>query len=275
VLCKKYDPMPRTLTGQQQAALDAPDEFTLSIITINQNNAAQIPRTIKSLERVREDPEVECIFIDGASTDESVVIARNFYKPENLVTEPDSGIYDAQNKGLYKSRGKYVLWINSGDELLGDFDVKALKDSLMASQSDIYCCGLVFWDIEADSLKRLVIPTNIDMPSGEFFPHLSTIFKRKKAIIYGGYREKYKIAADRDLYLRMRLSGCKVTLSEYVITKFYSGGLSSSKKLFYENLRIDYDNKLISYFTYLYRIANHIKWLYKQSILRMFSGKHK
>jgi len=48
----------------------------LSIVTINKNNAAGLSRTISSLEQVMLEPQVECVFVDGASSDESITLAK-------------------------------------------------------------------------------------------------------------------------------------------------------------------------------------------------------
>ena len=108
-------------------------KYLISIVTINKNNGSGLQRTINSLREAKSDPDIELIFIDGASSDNSLDLAHDFYKPENLVTELDNGIYSAMNKGLYLSNGKYILWLNSGDELISDdFDkVKTILLSLI------------------------------------------------------------------------------------------------------------------------------------------------
>jgi glycosyltransferase involved in cell wall biosynthesis len=77
----------------------------LSIITINKNNASGLEKTIKSvIEQTYTD--FEYIVIDGASTDGSVEIIKNYSTGINYwVSEPDTGIYNAMNKGIRKAQG--------------------------------------------------------------------------------------------------------------------------------------------------------------------------
>ena len=94
----------------------------LSIITINRNNAAGLEKTMRSVA-AQTFKEFEYIVIDGASTDESVeVIKRHEAEFSHLkwVSEPDSGIYNAMNKGLRMASGEYVQILNSADGLAAD-----------------------------------------------------------------------------------------------------------------------------------------------------------
>ena len=87
----------------------------LSIITINRNNAAGLRRTIESVVS-QTYTEFEYIIIDGASTDESVDVIKEYAdKITFWVSEPDNGIYNAMNKGILKAKGEYLLFLNSGD----------------------------------------------------------------------------------------------------------------------------------------------------------------
>ncbi len=119
----------------------------LSIITINYNNAEGLYRTIQSVKS-QTFRDFEHIIVDGASTDGSVEIIREYadnedirpegYKairqenskadnlsslPNHLITsspitwisEKDRGVYDAQNKGIRLAHGEYCYFLNAGD----------------------------------------------------------------------------------------------------------------------------------------------------------------
>ena len=92
----------------------------LSIVTINRNNAAGLQRTMQSvLEQTVDD--IEYVVVDGASTDGSVDVIRQFETGfgDRLkwVSEPDAGIYNAMNKGIRMASGDYIQILNSGDIL--------------------------------------------------------------------------------------------------------------------------------------------------------------
>ena len=90
----------------------------LSIITINYNNASGLRKTIESVVN-QTSLEFEYIVIDGASTDGSIEIIKEFKdKITFWVSEPDTGIYNAMNKGIHSAKGKYCQFLNSGDSLV-------------------------------------------------------------------------------------------------------------------------------------------------------------
>ena len=90
----------------------------LSIVTVNLNNADGLLKTIESVAS-QTFTDFEYIIVDGASTDESLNIICQY---ENVpmshfqwISEPDSGIYQAMNKGIRMAKGEYLLFLNSGD----------------------------------------------------------------------------------------------------------------------------------------------------------------
>ena len=90
----------------------------LSIITINFNNVSGLQRTMNSvLSQTWKD--FEYIVIDGGSNDGSKDLIRS-YAPQlsTWVSEKDSGIYNAMNKGIKYAKGEYCLFLNSGDFLI-------------------------------------------------------------------------------------------------------------------------------------------------------------
>ena len=96
----------------------------LSIITINYNNAAGLKKTLDSVA-AQTYTDFEHIIVDGASTDGSVdeIIAYSQSPIANRhkiiwLSEPDTGIYNAMNKGIKKASGDYLLFLNSGDFLV-------------------------------------------------------------------------------------------------------------------------------------------------------------
>lgn len=109
----------------------------LSIVTINYNNEEGLERTLNSVLN-QTYTEIEHIIVDGASTDDSIRIIKEYVQrvnsEEGIVkesfdpkrdknsgravvwsSEPDKGIYNAMNKGIRKASGEYVYILNSGD----------------------------------------------------------------------------------------------------------------------------------------------------------------
>ncbi len=104
----------------------------LSIITINRNNEPGLEKTMQSVA-AQSSKAFEYVVVDGASTDGSVeVIQRYEQQLANLkwVSDPDSGIYNAMNKGIGMATGDYIQILNSGDSLAADDVVERMFSAL-------------------------------------------------------------------------------------------------------------------------------------------------
>lgn len=102
-----------------------------SVITVTYNAEKTLERTILSVTEQSHRDEIEYIIIDGASKDKTVDIIQKHQKNiDKWISEPDNGLYDAMNKGLDLASGKYVWFINAGDEIHSKETVKKLTDSL-------------------------------------------------------------------------------------------------------------------------------------------------
>jgi glycosyltransferase involved in cell wall biosynthesis len=91
----------------------------ISIITVNYNSAGDLEKTVDSIIPLIEQLNIEFILIDGLSTDDSLTrlgSKRNIFT--KIVSEKDSGIYDAMNKGIYASKSKWIWFVNAGDKVL-------------------------------------------------------------------------------------------------------------------------------------------------------------
>jgi len=89
----------------------------LSIITINLNNREGLVKTIKSVLD-QSFTDFEFIIIDGGSKDGSIDIIKQYSNRITCwISEPDSGVYNAMNKGINLAHGEYLQFLNSGDWL--------------------------------------------------------------------------------------------------------------------------------------------------------------
>jgi glycosyltransferase involved in cell wall biosynthesis len=94
----------------------------ISIITVVYNNVNTLEQTILSVIN-QTYKNIEYIIIDGGSTDGTVDIIKKYEdKLTYWVSEPDRGIYDAMNKGIYKATGEWIYFLGSDDILLDILD---------------------------------------------------------------------------------------------------------------------------------------------------------
>jgi cellulose synthase/poly-beta-1,6-N-acetylglucosamine synthase-like glycosyltransferase len=97
-----------------------PDKPLITIITSTYNAAEYLPRTIKSV-REQTYTNIEWIIVDGNSKDNTVeLIRQNEDVIDYWVSEPDSGIYDAWNKGVSLANGDWIAFLGAGDSYKPD-----------------------------------------------------------------------------------------------------------------------------------------------------------
>lgn len=88
---------------------------TFSIITITKNNAQGLQHTLHSIVN-QTYQHYEIIVIDGDSIDSTSEVLSHYSNSTNkVISEPDSGIYDAMNKGLSLAEHQWTLFLNAGD----------------------------------------------------------------------------------------------------------------------------------------------------------------
>lgn len=210
---------------------------TLTIITINYNNKSGLQRTLQSVEQVLST-DIEHITVDGASTDGSTQVINDFLARTNYTraqSEPDTGIYNAMNKGWRISTGKYIAYINSGDEIIPDL-YKDFVDFLKTRQDDV-CYGRTLIRSEDGTHERTHErhPNNFDRST---LPHPAAAVLRSTMKTSGGFDEQYRIAGDRELFLRLKNKGANFAFYPETISIFYEGGLSSARETRLEDLHI-------------------------------------
>lgn len=109
----------------------------ISVVTITYNAADVLQRTLDSVLH-QTYQYIEHLIVDGASTDETVEMAKE-YKEESdevaashdvvIASEADKGLYDAMNKGLRRATGDYILFLNAGDFLPSSATIETVVDA--------------------------------------------------------------------------------------------------------------------------------------------------
>lgn len=200
----------------------------LSIITINRNNADGLRKTIGSVVS-QTYTNFEYIIIDGASTDGSVDIIKEYAdRITYWVSEPDTGIYNAMNKGILKANGEYLQFLNSGDWLFNETVLRNVFD-LHRSEDILYGCDMLYY--RNDKVVFKAYPpqlTFLFMISGTI-SHQGTFLKRN-LFENSLYNEQYKIVSDYDFYIKnIVIKNCSTFYLDFPIVYFDMYGISMSK----------------------------------------------
>ncbi|WP_165805962.1 glycosyltransferase family 2 protein [Marixanthomonas spongiae] len=170
----------------------------ISIITINYNDVAGLKKTMTSVLG-QTYPYIEYIVIDGGSTDGSKeYIEQHKEQLAYWISEPDSGIYNAMNKGIDKARGEYLLFLNGGDYLYKTEIIEKVSKLLLGGK-DLYYGNLLL-----DRNGNFVEAKYPESLSFSYFyyrghlPHPATFIKRNLFSRVYKFKEEFKIVGDYD-----------------------------------------------------------------------------
>lgn len=205
----------------------------ISIVTINLNNKNGLRKTIESVVNQTYFDKIEYIIIDGGSTDGSVDVIKEYAdKISYWVSEPDSGIFNAMNKGVDASNGEYSLYLNSGDYFNSYDIIEKVYDEL---DKDIVYGNenkLKQGRIAAHTVNLAKYP---DVLGERFFkmsalPHQSTFIKTSLLKQYK-YSENYKLLGDW-LFFREMIMVKKVSYKHIpiVISNYGLDGVSTTQR---------------------------------------------
>ncbi len=212
----------------------------ISVVTIALNDEARIARSLKAMRR-QTNPADEYIVIDGLSSDGTNDIIREY---SDIVTthlsERDSGIYDAMNKGLKRCTGDWLGIVNAGDFYF-PWALKTIVEAARDSDADIlHGDQMVFTTYESFSWFRIQQP-DPDIAALERKPSIlhPTCFVRRALYERIGYFDtSYKVDADYEFLLRAKRSGARFRYIPKLLTAFESGGVSGGCTRFSEGYRI-------------------------------------
>jgi glycosyltransferase involved in cell wall biosynthesis len=207
----------------------------LTIITVTFQAEKFLDRTLKSVEKalsiVKNAPTVEYLIIDGASTDQTLAIADRYsHFISSVISERDKGLYDAMNKGLQLASGRYLWFLNAGDEVYGE---NVLQDLLSALQTDAdvyYSDAMMVRENGTEVGLRSqftphTLPTNLrwqDFALGMKVCHQAFIAKKSIAPLY----EYQNLSADIDWEISCLKKAKHIQYLPFALCRYLLGGLS-------------------------------------------------
>lgn len=180
----------------------------VSIITAAYNSAQTIGDTIESVLK-QTYQNIEHIIVDGASTDNTVEIVRNYgNKIAKIISEPDRGIYDAMNKGIQAATGDIIGILNSDDF----FDTPEVISSIVEEfEKDSQLDGIytnLYYVQQNNPQKKVRHWISSPFKERSFFrgwhpPHPTLYLRKEIYEKYGLFNLDFPLAADFELMLRL------------------------------------------------------------------------
>ncbi|MGY0146704.1 glycosyltransferase family 2 protein [Edwardsiella tarda] len=183
----------------------------VSIITATYNSESTIVETLLSLKK-QSYHDIEYIVIDGASRDNTVRLVKDIYPGvSRIVSEPDSGIYDALNKGINIATGDIIGFLHSDDMFTYPDAILDIVNSFEYNNSDAVYADLDYVDrLEPDKIIRRwkSRPYSArDLSKGWMPPHPTFYMKRDIYNTLGSFDTQHRISADYESLLRYLLQG--------------------------------------------------------------------
>lgn len=252
----------------------------LTIITITYNAEQFLERTLISIDNASRNLDdstfLEYLIIDGASKDKTLEIANRYQHLVNqLVSEPDKGLYDAMNKGLARATGDYIWFLNAGDEVY-DFSVFQQLRSSFTSEADVYYSDtlLVREDGSSIGLRSQVTPHDLpskiswkDLQLGMKVCHQSLLVKRKNAPSY----DASNLSADLDWEINSFQQAKTIIPLNFVLCRYLIGGLSVQQ---HRRSLIDRFLVLKKHYGLLPTLYNHVRMFWRGYRFIKKNGKY-
>jgi glycosyltransferase involved in cell wall biosynthesis len=208
----------------------------ITVITAVFNGQDCIADCIESVLH-QDFPNVEHIILDGNSEDGTVAILRHYENKVALwLSEPDSGVYDAWNKGLEVARGEWIAFLGADDRYLPNAistyvdlarrvpDAEFLTSRAQLNHPSGY--APVFggaWEWPRFSKTMTTI-------------HVGTMHRRSLFERYGKFDTSFLIAGDYEFLLRPR-ANLRTAFTPATTVVMRAGGLSDGTAGLYEARR--------------------------------------
>ncbi|MBQ8124277.1 MAG: glycosyltransferase [Kiritimatiellae bacterium] len=210
----------------------------ISLITACYNSAGTIRTAIESVLS-QKGVDVEYIVVDGASTDDSIAIFKEYEPCFNglmrWISESDAGMYDAINKGIKMATGDIVGILNADDMFESENTlahvVEAFSSGGVGERVDCVYADIRFVKDDLQTTSRYYSAKHWKpwmLQWGKMPPHPSVYIRRELFDQYGLYKLGYDIAADYELLIRyLRMAKLNTRYLNECLVRMRMGGKST------------------------------------------------
>lgn len=183
-----------------------------SIITCTYNSGKFLEKNLNSVKKQTFN-DYEQIIIDGKSSDKTIQIVKSFQKNNSKIkifSYPPKGISDAFNKGIQKSNGKYIFFLNSDDSFYDKNVLKNINEFLLQNPEYDWIYGMINV-VEENGEKVGVFPNRKIFQTANkyllkffnFIPHQAVFMKGRVFKDFGTFDINLKTNMDTELWLRV------------------------------------------------------------------------
>lgn len=206
-----------------------------SIITVCRNCRQELERTLVSVAG-QSCNDYEHFVVDGASNDGTVKLLKDFDNPRlKYVSEPDNGIYDAMNKGMSLSDGKYLIFLNAGDTFHSSETLDTFARAIRKNNTP----GIVYGQtVIVDASGKYLRPRHLTAPeqltfdsfrSGMLVCHQAMAVLRRIAVPYD---TRFRFSADFNWVIQcLQHSRHNVSLGDTVVADYLEGGATTKNRM--------------------------------------------
>ena len=246
----------------------------ISIITATYNSASTIKDTIESILG-QTYTDFEHIIVDGLSKDNTLEIVKSYEDKYNgrlkIISEKDSGLYDAMNKGVKNAAGDVIGILNSDDVYADETVLEKIAEKFKETNCDATYGNLIYMDETMQKPVRFwKEKPNGELEKGWQIAHPTLYLTKAAYQKVGGYNLKYRIAADYDFVIRLMLDkDLKKEYIDYYLVHMRTGGTSTDgfkgyKKSLKDSYNVLKDNglkhpKIINFRRVVKTIFNMVK----------------
>jgi len=197
--------------------------------------------------------DYEVWIIDNQSTDGTLEYLHELKTPFNWVSEKDSGVYEAMNKGISLARKKWLYFLGTDDQL---YDKEVLNSVFKESISDEFklIIGSIKYNLKENDIVYTHTKDGLVKPSWSLklwfknSVHHQAIFYNKEVFTNHKYSLNYKILADHALNLLLYKKKKKAKITNVIIALCGTDGVSKSysREMYFEEvqLKVDQSSKI-------------------------------
>lgn len=208
-------------------------EPLITIIVAVYNGEETLQQCIDSVAN-QTYPHKQLIVVDGDSNDGTVqILKENQEKIHYWISEPDSGVYNAWNKGLRQANGDWICFLGADDYFWDEQVLDKLSAALLAVPPEIrlaYAQVMLIGNND-ETLFPVGEPWEAfreRFHQGACLPHQGVMHRRSLFEQIGEFDESFRIGGDYEIMLRELKAAEAVFILDIIVAAMRQGGLSSN-----------------------------------------------